>query len=225
MHLRAALVALAASALAACAGPGHGPDEVPARSAPEPAPAAAPAPALTAATTESPGPQPTSAEAVATRRWSGRFAATRRPPEGSDENAARAQVASGSFVLERDGDTLRLDVGTPLGAQVARLEVDARGARLRLADGRSAEAADATALTREALGVPVPLERLPEWLAGRLDRVDVRDGADRPRSGEAAGWAIDLDDWREDGSPGRLGARGRDPATGDRLELRVVRER
>lgn len=223
MHLRAALVALTVSALAACAAPGHGPDAAQARGAPEPVSAATPA--TTGATAEPPRPHPAPAEAVAARRWSGRFAATRRPPEGSDENAARAQVASGSFVLEHDGDTLRLDVGSPLGAQVARLEVDARGARLRLADGRSAEAADATALTREALGVPAPLERLPEWLAGRLDRVDARDGADRPRSGEAAGWAIDLDDWRDDGAPGRLSARGRDPATGDRLELRVVRER
>lgn len=220
MRIRAALVALTASALAACAGPGPGraPDAAPALGAPEPVPAPSP-------TAEPSGPRPAPAEAVAARRWSGRFAATRRPPEGSDENAARAQVASGAFVLERDGETLRLDVGSPLGAQVARLEVDARGARLRLADGRGAEAADATALTREALGVPIPLERLPEWLAGRLDRVDARDGADRPRSGEAAGWAIELDDWRDDGSPGRLSARGRDPATGDRLELRVVRDR
>ncbi|MBU1236721.1 MAG: outer membrane lipoprotein LolB [Gammaproteobacteria bacterium] len=55
---------------------------------------------------------------------------------------------------------------TPLGQGVAELSRDARGARLVTADGKSTVAADWEGLAEEVFGTRLPLNDLPEWLAG-----------------------------------------------------------
>ena len=61
-----------------------------------------------------------------------------------------------------------VELASPLGQVVAELtgDMSAGYARVRLADGRTAEAADWTTLTRNALGVPLPIAGLGAWMRG-----------------------------------------------------------
>jgi outer membrane lipoprotein LolB len=61
-----------------------------------------------------------------------------------------------------------LAVTTPLGQTVAELSGDAAQPRVevRTADGRTAEAADWSSLTEQALGFPLPVEGLAAWIRG-----------------------------------------------------------
>jgi outer membrane lipoprotein LolB len=61
-----------------------------------------------------------------------------------------------------------VELASPLGQMVAELTGDASAgyARVRLSDGRTAEAGDWTTLTRQALGVPLPIAGLGAWMRG-----------------------------------------------------------
>jgi len=50
---------------------------------------------------------------------------------------------------------------------VASIDVDAGGARLTAADGRSYAAGSLSDLARRGLGLSLPLEHLPWWMSGR----------------------------------------------------------
>jgi outer membrane lipoprotein LolB len=65
------------------------------------------------------------------------------------------------------GDATRILLTTPLGQAVASIEVDAGGARLTAADGRSYSAGSLSELARRGLGLSLPLEHLPWWMNGR----------------------------------------------------------
>jgi outer membrane lipoprotein LolB len=118
--------------------------------------------------------------------WSGRFSATARLPE-------RTESMNGSFRLEeRPGSTI-LDLNSPLGTTLLRVEQDRAGARATGPNGLSVGGADAEALSEELLGVRLPVSGLPHWIDGRPvpGRVLARSG------GEAGGfqqdgWAVSV---------------------------------
>ena len=56
---------------------------------------------------------------------------------------------------------------TPMGQGVAQLTRDAFGARLAIADGREFAAADWEDLAARIFGSRLPLDQLPDWLAGK----------------------------------------------------------
>lgn len=61
-----------------------------------------------------------------------------------------------------------VELASPLGQVVAELtgDITVGYARVRLADGRTEEARDWTTLTRNALGVPLPIAGLGAWMRG-----------------------------------------------------------
>ncbi|MBT9497410.1 lipoprotein insertase outer membrane protein LolB [Zoogloea sp.] len=82
----------------------------------------------------------------------------------------------------------------PLGQGLARIEADAAGARMTLADGQRVEAASAAELAETALGVNAPFAQLPLWITARLrDGAEVRelDPVGRLRRVVDQGWTID----------------------------------
>jgi outer membrane lipoprotein LolB len=82
----------------------------------------------------------------------------------------RQDSGSGRFTLAVDGEAITLDLASPLGTTLARVEVDARGARLTRSDNegpREVRGASAELLTLEALGWPLPVAGFPDWIAGR----------------------------------------------------------
>lgn len=91
----------------------------------------------------------------------------------------------------------------PLGQGLARIEADAGGARMTLADGRRSEAASAAELAEDALGVSAPFVQLPLWVTARLrDGAEVRelDPAGRLRRVVDQGWTIEYIEYAGDGA-------------------------
>ncbi len=97
------------------------------------------------------------------------------------------QSLSAAFELRGDGREGELKLLSPLGTQLAAARWAPALAVLATADGeRRFESLDA--LSREALGEPLPLAALPDWLAGRPWRGAPH--AARDDGFEQLGWAV-----------------------------------
>lgn len=148
-------------------------------------------------------PPPPQAE----RAYSGRFAATSR----SDE---RSESVSGRFNLLLSGDALTLDLATPLGNTLARIEASPSGARLRApsSDGSLREVAGPSgeALAERVLGYALPVAGIGDWIEGRpapgAPAATLVKGADGSvESFEQYGWSIAIDErFSAGGTPRRL---------------------
>jgi outer membrane lipoprotein LolB len=93
-----------------------------------------------------------------------------------------------------------LDIMSPLGQTLARVEQTASEARLD--DGkRTLTAADAAELTEKALGWPLPLAGMPYWVAGQprpgAEYVEERDAAARLTHLIQDGWDIRYENYLE----------------------------
>jgi len=171
---RAFSLALAAATLAGCAG------------------VSAPAPSAPPGTTAHPGTPPPPRATDAAREWSGRFAISRT----SADPGAPQEAAAGRFELAAvpvpGGRRLELALTSPFGQTVATGRREPDGAStLRLADGRTLQAATLDGLVERALGAPLPVERLPDWLDDRFESVLERDSEGRPTLASDSGWRIE----------------------------------
>ena len=92
---------------------------------------------------------------------SGRLALQVQPHEGRP-----AQGFTGSFELVGDARAGELRLSHALGVQVAQARWQPSEVVLTTADGER-RFDDVDALAREALGQPLPLRALPDWLRGR----------------------------------------------------------
>lgn len=156
--------------------------------------------------------------------YDGRFAVVARSGDKSDSG-------SGHFTLRTSSDTLILDLATPLGTTLARLERDGRGARLTAPrdDGSMAtfEGSDPEQLMQSVFGWSIPVDGLPGWIAGRPapgePSVVTTDPSGAVISIEQSGWTIDIEErFSPAGAPRRL--RATRPAAGavPALTLRLV---
>lgn len=85
----------------------------------------------------------------------------------------------------------------PLGQGIAELNRDAQGARLTTAEGKRYQAADWAALAQDVLGLTLPLNELPRWLAAQVEARN-RDEEGRPRQAIVDGWQIDYLDYESE---------------------------
>lgn len=155
-------------------------------------------------------PQPPAADRV----HAGRFAAT-TTLDGRSENS------SGRFTLAVQGERLTLDLATPLGTTLARIDVDAQGALLQVpgAGGlQQARGRDAERLAADLLGYPLPVSGIADWIEGRpspqrpAQLLALDGGAQRIVQD---GWTIDVADRYASGAVRRLAfARPAQPALG-----------
>ena len=126
------------------------------------------------------------------REWNGRFSVVVEAtlPGGNQDTIA------GRFALAARGApgarALGLELVSPFGQTVAtgRREPDGR-AMLTLSDGRTLRAPSLDALLEQALGWPLPIERLPDWLDDRFETVVTRDAEGRVATAEDSGWRIE----------------------------------
>ena len=99
-------------------------------------------------------------------------------------------------------------LASPFGQGMAEIAGDANGVRLTTGDGKSYEAADAETLTQQALGFPLPLNKLVDWVRGRRSggESDTTDALGRPLCVHQDGWRIDYEYDSDDPQalPGRL---------------------
>lgn len=144
--------------------------------------------------------------------------------------AGKRDSGSGRFKLAVAGDAIVLDLDTPLGSTLARIEVDSHGARLTApSDGgpREVRGTDAEALTSEVLGWPLPVAGFRDWIEGRP--VPTKPSIDRTTSTgkafEQDGWTISVLERFENaqGAPRRLlFERPETPQPAPAINLRLV---
>jgi outer membrane lipoprotein LolB len=113
--------------------------------------------ALAACATLSPPPE--SARAVASAETPFAIAGRLSARRGSDGIAA-------NFVWTHDGALDRIDLASPFGQVVARLEGNATGVRVERPGGESGEYPDWSALTSAQFGVIIPVDGLSRWIRG-----------------------------------------------------------
>jgi len=113
-----------------------------------------------------------------------------------------------SFRWVHGPETDELLLATPFGQALARLSGGANGVVLELQDGGAARSGDWESLTREALGVPVPVRGLAWWVRGAPHPASAhaveRDTAGRASVLRQDGWEI-VYGYRDEGAqPSRL---------------------
>jgi outer membrane lipoprotein LolB len=138
------------------------------------------------------------------RQYVGRFSVVTSLAGKRDSN-------SGRFRLAVEGRTIVLDLDSPLGSTIARIEVDPQGARLTAPSDsgqRVVRGANAEALTYEVLGWPLPVAGFRDWIDGRpvAARPSSQRTSDAGESFEQDGWTITvLERFQgENGAPRRL---------------------
>lgn len=119
----------------------------------------------------------------------------------------RHETASGRFALTVDRSDLTLDLSTPLGNTVARVQSGPGGARVTVPSGsglRTAEGPDPEALSLQVLGWTLPVSGIRDWIEGR----PVPDRPYRLDPGEAGAAQLEQDGWTihfpPRGSDGRI---------------------
>ena len=73
---------------------------------------------------------------------------------------------AGSFTWVHDAKHDAIDLSSPLGQMLAKLEGGADGVLVRLPDGRTQSAATWRELTERAFGVTIPVDGLAAWIRG-----------------------------------------------------------
>lgn len=122
------------------------------------------------------------------RAYTGRFSAVATRGD-------QRETVTGRFNVEVRGNHQTIDLATPLGTTVARIEVGPEGARASGAGVQDVRGPDADALTEQLLGWRLPVSGMPDWIEGRAApgrpaRVE-RDGS-RPVLIEQDGWTVRL---------------------------------
>lgn len=133
--------------------------------------------------------------------WLGACAAPAPPPERSYAgrfsalavDGERRESVNGLFTLEVRGAQQRIDLATPVGTTVARIEISPGRATATGPQLQSASGPDAERLVEELLGWRLPVAGLADWIDGRPapDRpaTTLRDG-DRISEIVQDGWTI-----------------------------------
>jgi outer membrane biogenesis lipoprotein LolB len=146
-----------------------------------------------------PAPPPAAAARPAAegpRDWSGRFSVTLTAPSADRQDAAAGRFALASLPGPA-GRSLTLELISPFGQTIATGERAPDGrSTLKLADGRRVEAPTLDGVLERALGWPLPIERLPDWLDDRFEAVTARDPQGRVTAAIDSGWRIEREPLR-----------------------------
>jgi outer membrane lipoprotein LolB len=118
------------------------------------------------------------------RSYTGRFSALATQGD-------RRETVAGRFALEVRGERRTIDLSTPLGNTVARIEVGPEGARASGPGMQEARGSDADRLAEQLLGWRLPVNGIADWIEGRP--VPAR-AARVERDGSHA-LVIEQDDW------------------------------
>jgi len=102
----------------------------------------------------------TAPETTPDRVYTGRFSAVATQGD-------KRESVSGRFTVEVRGDRQRIDLATPLGTTVARIEVGPEGASANGPGMQEARGPDADALAEQLLGWRLPVSGLSDWIEGR----------------------------------------------------------
>lgn len=104
----------------------------------------------------------------------------------------KRESASGRFELFKDESRLTVDLISPFGQTIARAEHQAgQPARLQTSDQRVFTGRTLDDVFERAIGIRVPVGKLPDWLSNRFDEVIERSPDGRRIRAHDGGWQID----------------------------------
>jgi len=153
------------------------------------------------------------------RSFAGRFVATAINREQHDS-------VSGRFYVEIRGNQQSIDLATPVGTTLARIEIEP--GRARVTDGKmqGLTGPNADELVEQALGWKLPIAGLPYWLEGRPDPArpsQIRRMSDGATELEQDGWNIRITETIDaSGRPRRLQLDRDTPTGGPKLSVRLA---
>ena len=143
-----------------------------------------------------------------------------------DELGGQQNAVQGGFAWRDAGRTLTLDLNSPLGAALARVQVRPDGsALLTEANGTRTEAADADELVARVLGSAIPVAGLRYWLRGELARqmpaeIFERDARGRAQAFAQGGWRVRITEFDAIG-PVRMNLQRAEPGNRN-IDVRLV---
>ena len=134
---------------------------------------------------------------------------------------------TGAFTWTHDAAHDAIDLSTPLGQTLAKLEGGANGVEVRLPDGRTQTAATWRELTERAFGVTIPVDGMSAWVRGVPRAAEPftieRDARGRPALLRQQGWEV-VYAYADDAAERPLRASLSYPGP-DTIEVRVVVDR
>jgi len=136
-------------------------------------------------------PTPPALDATGFERQ-GRFAMRAQSP------FEQPKAVQGNFRWQQTPTGWVLSLSSPLGATLAQLTVDGTGAALRTPEAPDQRATSATALLQQAIGEPVPIDALEDWIQGRLGSAKditelTRDNVGRVTGFTQANWQVSFE--------------------------------
>lgn len=149
--------------------------------------------------------------------WDGRFAV-----KMSGQNSTNG--GSGAFTLSHESQTDILDIRNPMGGAMAKITINASGAKLEDGD-KVFEAHDADLLLQRYTGLPLPARGLSKWLNGEA-RIGApasleRDESYRTKKLVQDGWTM-LFSWSEKNQLKKLDLERNSPS--GRIEIKLLFE-
>lgn len=161
---------------------------------------------------------PTALQPATPRTFSPAIDITGRLSLRYERNGAE-QAIDGKFSWNQARDATHITLQTPFGQTLATIDITPTGAVLRQANQPPRTEADADALTAAALGWPLPVAGLREWLQGFAKD---EHGAPYVAMAEAAGdaaWVKTADGWQIHYATWETGGADRAPGRPKRIDL------
>ncbi len=111
-------------------------------------------------------------------------------------SGGKQEAVQGGFSWHDTGSMLMLDLANPLGSTLARVQVEPGLATLTRSNGATEQAGHPDALVELALGSPIPVGGLRDWLQGRTGSGRVagleKNAGGQPASFSQNGWRVQL---------------------------------
>lgn len=135
----------------------------------------------------------------------------------------------GKFTWAQSPDLVNVTLASPLGQTLATIKVTPSAATLTQTDRAPRVAADIDSLTAQALGWPLPVSGLRDWLQGYAIDADGKRFAASPANNRVTtkdGWTITFVNWIDETAaqpqPKRIDAERRATLTTGALTIRIV---
>jgi outer membrane lipoprotein LolB len=113
----------------------------------------------------------------------------------------KSESLSGKFNWQQSARRTSVSLASPLGQTIAQIEVEPGVARLMQAGQAPREAADIDALSAQALGWPLPVSGLRDWLQGHAVNADggrFRASPEHNSVSTRDGWRVHFVSWQDD---------------------------
>lgn len=139
------------------------------------------------------------------------------------------ESVTGKFDWAQAAEVVNVTLTNPLGQTVATIKVTPSLATLTQADRAPREAANIDSLTAQALGWPLPVAGLRDWLQGYATAESGQRFAASPLNNRVTtkdGWTVTFVDWQDENAakpqPKRIDAERKATLTTGALTMRIV---